>query len=90
MDIACHIPSTAVDVVDFVEARDREATSTRPLLSIADGMLILLPSFCICLLGALLLSVLLLSAPRTPLPCPYPTVLTAFSTGFSDAAGLLA
>lgn len=63
------------------------AMSTRPLLSIAEGMDILLPSLCMLLPSGLLASALLVRAPRIPLPWPYPTVLTAFSKGASTSMG---
>lgn len=55
-------------VVCLAALRVIDASSTRPLLSIADGMAILLPSLCMLLPPGLLAKVLLLSAPRMPLP----------------------
>ena len=80
------VPEAADCDFALAEARERAAMSTRPLLSMAEGMLILLVSLCRWLPAGLLLSVLLLRAPRIPLPWPYPIVLGTFSMGFSGAA----
>ena len=71
--------------------RLNEATSMRPLLSIADGMTILLPSLCMLLPAGLLAKALLLRAPRIPLPCPYALLALGFSIATTSMGrGMLA
>ena len=63
----------------------------RPLLSIADGMTILLPSFCMLLPAGLLAKALLLRAPRIPLPSPYALLALGFPTASTSmGCGMLA
>lgn len=75
------------DAAGLVERCLMAAMSTRPLLSMAEGIDILLPSLCMLLPAGLLASALLLRAPRMPLPCPYPAELTGLSRGVSTSTG---
>ena len=75
------------DAVGLAERCLMAARSTRPLLSMAEGIDILLPSLCMLLPAGLLASALLLRAPRMPLPCPYPVELTGLSRGVSTSTG---
>ena len=85
----CCIPEA--DAVCLLGWRLIEATSMRPLLSIADGMTILLPSLCMLLPAGLLAMALLLRAPRMPLPCPYALLALGFSTASTSMGrGMLA
>lgn len=78
-------------VACLVGWRLMEATSTRPLLSIAEGMTIMLPSLCMLLPAGLLARELLFRAPKIPLPCPYALLTLGFSTASTSIGrGMLA
>ena len=63
---------------------------TRPLVSIAEGMFILLPSLCMLLPSGLCAKAVLLRAPRMPLPLPKSAFLLGLVASGSLLRGTLA